>query len=169
MTLWTVAHQAPLSIGFFKQEYWSGLPFPPLESLPNLSIEPMSPALQTDSLPAEPSGKPFEVYECVKEQDFRVVERTESHLFLGSHHSGVPMPQPWFPWSPSQHAHIWVILEAFLNGQCCDWVNRVASGSLQQRTNDFEFEKNRSIGNSKISRGRGQVEKGFVLFLIGGV
>ena len=87
-------------------------------------------------------------------------------FFLGSHHSGVPTPQPWFPQAHHSMLHVWVILDIFLHGQCCDWVNRVASGSLQQRTNDFEFEKNRSIDNSKTSRGRGQVEKGFVFFLI---
>ena len=43
-TLWTVAHQAPLSIGFPRQEYWSGLPFPSPGNLPNPGIEPMSPA-----------------------------------------------------------------------------------------------------------------------------
>ena len=45
VTLWTVACQAPLSIGFFRQEYWSGLPFSPPEDLPNLGIELMSPEL----------------------------------------------------------------------------------------------------------------------------
>ena len=44
-TLWTVAHQAPLFMGFSRQEYWSGLPFPPLGYLPNPGIEPMSPEL----------------------------------------------------------------------------------------------------------------------------
>ena len=44
-TLWTVAHQAPLSMGFSKQEYWSGLPFPSLGDLPGPGIEPVSPAL----------------------------------------------------------------------------------------------------------------------------
>ena len=48
-TLWTVAHQAPLSMGFSRQEYWGGLPFPPLGDLPNPGIEPGSLALQTDS------------------------------------------------------------------------------------------------------------------------
>ena len=43
--LWTVAHQAPLSMGFSRQEYWSGLPFPSPRDLPNLGIEPRSPAL----------------------------------------------------------------------------------------------------------------------------
>ena len=43
VTPWTVAHQAPLSKGFSRQEYWSGLPFPPLGDLPNPGIKPMSP------------------------------------------------------------------------------------------------------------------------------
>ena len=63
-TLWTVAHQTPLSMGFFRQEYWSGLPFPPPGDLPDPRIEPTSPeptspVLQVDSLPIEPSGKPL--------------------------------------------------------------------------------------------------------------
>ena len=52
-TPWTVAHQAPLSVGFFRQEYWSGLLFPSLENLPDPGIEPRSPALQEDDLLAE--------------------------------------------------------------------------------------------------------------------
>ena len=55
---WTVAHQAPLSMEFFTQEHWSELPFPSPGDRPNLRIEPGSPALQADSLPSEPSGKP---------------------------------------------------------------------------------------------------------------
>ena len=61
MTPWTVARQAPPSMGFSRQEYWSGLPFPPPGDLPNPGIEPtspVSPALPADSLPAEPLGKP---------------------------------------------------------------------------------------------------------------
>ena len=45
VTPWTVAHQAPLSVGFSRQEYWSGLPFPSRGDLPNPRIEPGSPAL----------------------------------------------------------------------------------------------------------------------------
>jgi len=48
VTLWTVARQAPLSMEFFKQEYWSGLPCPPARDLPNPGIKPTSPALQAD-------------------------------------------------------------------------------------------------------------------------
>ena len=56
--LWTVAHQAPLSVGFPRQEDCSGLPFPSLGDLPNPGITPRSPALQVDSLPTDPPGKP---------------------------------------------------------------------------------------------------------------
>ena len=54
----TVAHQAPLSMEFSRQEYWSGLPCPPPGDLPNPGIEPRSPVLQADSLQAKPPGKP---------------------------------------------------------------------------------------------------------------
>ena len=47
-TLWTVTHQAPLSVEFSRQEYWSGLPFPSAGDLPDPGIEPMSPALQAN-------------------------------------------------------------------------------------------------------------------------
>ena len=57
VTPWTVAHQAPLSMGFSRQEYWSGLPFPSPGDLPNPGIEPGSPALQADALSPEPPGK----------------------------------------------------------------------------------------------------------------
>ena len=57
-TLWTVACQAPLSVGFSRPEYWSGQPFPSPEGHPNPGIEPRSPALQADSLPAGSQGKP---------------------------------------------------------------------------------------------------------------
>ena len=57
-TPWTVAHQAPPSMGFSRQEYWSGLLFPSLGDLPDPEIEPRSPALQADTLTSEPPGKP---------------------------------------------------------------------------------------------------------------
>ena len=56
---WTVAHQAPLSMGFSRQEYWSGLPFTSPGDLPNTGIEPRSPALQADTLTSVPPGKPY--------------------------------------------------------------------------------------------------------------
>ena len=57
-TPWTVAHQAPLSMGFSRQEYWSGLPFLPPGDLPDSGIKRASPTLEADSSPAEPPGKP---------------------------------------------------------------------------------------------------------------
>ena len=57
-TPWTVAYQAPLSMGFSRQECWNGLPFPSPGDLPDTGIEPGSPALQTDAFPSEPPGKP---------------------------------------------------------------------------------------------------------------
>ena len=57
-TPWTVSYHAPLSMGFSRQEYWSGLPFPSPGDLPDPGIKPWSPALQTDALPSEPPGKP---------------------------------------------------------------------------------------------------------------
>ena len=57
-TPWTVAYQSPLSVGFSRQEYWNGLPFPSPGDLPNPGMEPGSPALQTDALPSEPPRKP---------------------------------------------------------------------------------------------------------------
>ena len=55
--LWTVARQAPLSMAFSRQEHWSGLPCPPPQGLPNPGMEPVSPALQVDSLSSEPPSK----------------------------------------------------------------------------------------------------------------
>ena len=55
----TVAHQAPLLLGIFRQEYWSELPFPYPGDLPDPGIEPVSPALLADSLYIEPFRKPL--------------------------------------------------------------------------------------------------------------
>ena len=59
VTPWTIVHQVPLSKGFSRQEYWSGLPFRSPGDLPDSGIEPMSPALQADSLLSEPRGRPL--------------------------------------------------------------------------------------------------------------
>ena len=57
VTPWTVAYQAPPSMGFSRQEYWSGLPFPSPGDLPDPGIEPGSPAFQADALTSEPPGQ----------------------------------------------------------------------------------------------------------------
>ena len=57
-TPWTVAHQGPPSMGFSRQEYWNGLPFPSPGDLPDPGIEARSPAMQADALTSEPPGNP---------------------------------------------------------------------------------------------------------------
>ena len=78
----TVAHQAPLSMGFSRQEYWSGLPCPPSGDLPNLGIKPRSPALQVDSLQTEPPGNPsLNVYKALNSlRIFASVEENKKEL-----------------------------------------------------------------------------------------
>ena len=104
MTLWTVARQAPLSMGFFSQEYWSGLPFPPPVDLPNPGIKPessVSPALQADSLPAEPSGKSsgkrFMEQLNISQEGLEALRENPTGRSFGpartlSHQSGQPTP-----------------------------------------------------------------------------
>ena len=58
-TPWTVAYQAPLSVEFSRQEYWSGLPFPSPGDLPDPGIEAGPPTLQAEALPSEPPRKPI--------------------------------------------------------------------------------------------------------------
>ena len=60
VTPWTVARKVPLSMGFSRQEFWSGLPFPSPGDLPDPGIKPMSSAWQADSLPTELGGKSIE-------------------------------------------------------------------------------------------------------------
>ena len=59
VALWTVAWQAPLSMGFSRQEYWSGLPFPSPGNFPYPGIEPESPTLAGGLFSIEPPGKPY--------------------------------------------------------------------------------------------------------------
>ena len=61
-TPWTVTHQVPLSMGFSRQENWSGLPCPPPGDLPNPGIKPRSPELQAVSSPSEPPGKLYHLW-----------------------------------------------------------------------------------------------------------
>ena len=78
VTLWTVAHQAPLSMGFSRQEYWSGLPFPTPGDLPDPGIEPMSPvspALQADALQLSHLGSP-----CVTKKKKKKTNKPKNFL-----------------------------------------------------------------------------------------
>ena len=67
---WTAAHQAPLSMGFPRQEYGSGLPFPSPGDLPDLGIKPMFPVLAGGFFPTEPPGKPLKKDRCLNEKGF---------------------------------------------------------------------------------------------------
>ena len=79
-----IAHQAPPSMGFSRQEYWSGLPFPSPEDLPDPGIEPRSPTLQANTLTSDPPGKPKnQRLNCQHLLDHRKIKRVpEKHLFL---------------------------------------------------------------------------------------
>ena len=73
VTPWTVACQAPPSMGFSRQEYWSGLPFPSPGDLPYPGIKPKSPTLQADSLLTEPPEKPeWKLNEVKKKKKFSI-------------------------------------------------------------------------------------------------
>ena len=78
-TPWIVAYQASLSMGFSRQEYWSGLPFPSPGDLPNPGIESSSPAFQADAITSEPPGKPYNTLKiylcCQKWQHFLLSHR----------------------------------------------------------------------------------------------
>ena len=65
-TPWTIVYQASPSMGFSRQEYWNGVPLPSPGVLPDPGIEPGSPALQADTLPSEPPGKPIKkIDKCI--------------------------------------------------------------------------------------------------------
>ena len=90
-TPWTAACQAPLSMRFSRQRYWSGLPFPSSGDLPNPGIEPRSPALQADSLPTELQEKPTVYDKCLIKMEkavnlhnkvLRGREKLQSHNFI---------------------------------------------------------------------------------------
>ena len=98
-TLWTVAHQAPLSMEFSRQEFWSGLPCPPPGDLPNPGIESRSPPLQVDSLLFEPPGKP------------RILERV-AHPF--SRESSWPRNRTGISWIAGGFFISWATREALI-------------------------------------------------------
>ena len=70
---WTVAYKAPLSMGFSRKEYWSGLPFPSPGDLPDPGIKPGSSTLQADALPSEPPGKPHSHGYCSYKINFEIM------------------------------------------------------------------------------------------------
>ena len=79
---WTVALQAPLAMGFPRQEYWSGLPFPSLGDLPDPGIELGSPTLWADALPSEPPGSKLLLLRHNFSFQYSQVETIESLLIF---------------------------------------------------------------------------------------
>ena len=90
MTPWTVAHQAPLSIGFSRQQYWSGLSSPSPGDLPNPKIEPVSPALAGGLFTTEPSGKTKFVAATIKIQIQSLTTFSYHFLFILCVRSFIP-------------------------------------------------------------------------------
>ena len=88
-TLWNIVLQAPMSIGFSRQEYWSGFPCPSPGNLPNPGIKPRSPALQADALPSEPPGKPLKPRQHIKKQRHYIANKGPSSQNYGSTNSHV--------------------------------------------------------------------------------
>ena len=97
-TPWTVAYQAPLSMGFSRQECWSELPFPSPGDLPEPGIKPGSPALQADALPSEPPGKPCLVATlCTtlcEPMDCSPPDSLSMGFLRQEYWSGLPFPSP---------------------------------------------------------------------------
>ena len=111
MTPWTVAYQAPLSMGFPRQEYWNGLPFLSPGNLPNPGIKPTFPALQVASLPLSHQGSPGTNYSASNLSINLVSPPSYSHPFkmdLESSHANHCYhschPQTTTTFSPTPHA-----------------------------------------------------------------
>ena len=106
-TPWTVARQTPLSMGFSRPEYWSGLPFPSPGDLPNPGVKQGSPALQVDSSPSEPPAKPLIGYTPVQNKKLKkcpvselagfclLPEQDISPRLSSLYHKGSPLPGPY--------------------------------------------------------------------------
>ena len=94
VTPWTVTYQAPLSMGFSRQEHWSGLLFPSPGDLPDLGLKPSSPALHADTLPSEPPGK--ESY-----------DKPRQHIEKQRHCSANKCPYSQSYGFPSDHVWLW--------------------------------------------------------------
>ena len=120
---WTVDYKVSLPMGFFRQENWSGLPFPSPADLPNPGIEPRSPALQADALPSEPiittRGWKFALIQvtvhcmhCLMESSQQSVRKTSWHFhYVHLQWLLLEVRSPWCP-SPPQNLQ-WLVFEVF--------------------------------------------------------
>ena len=110
-TPWTVAYQAPLSMEFSSQDYWSGLPFPSPGDLPNPGIEPRSPALQTGALPSEPRNNKTISWFATP---WTVAYQAPPSMGLSrqEYWSGLPFPSPMHEsekWKWSRFSRVWLL------------------------------------------------------------
>ena len=106
VTPWIVACQAPPVMGFYRQEYWSGLSFPSPEHLPDPGIEPWSPALQAESLMCEPPGKPNTFpHEPHISLSLLITKWGELHSFL---HWLIHTQNTFSTFSPTSREMVWV-------------------------------------------------------------
>ena len=140
------SHQAPLSMGFSRPEYWSGLLFPSPGDLPSPGIEPRSPALQADSLPSEPPGKRKQSGGNVNCTQFHPLSTRVFHILCGTlwlHTQGEC-------WTPKKRAHS-LISVAKLTGCCFCEISLL----LERRTDKLVIEKSvlrkRFLKNNKLS------------------
>ena len=99
-TPWTAAYQAPPSMGFSRQECWSGLPFPSPGGLPNPGIEPGSPALQADALPSEPPAWYLMYIKCSVNVNCPWHDQYYQRSYHSSLYMDYPSPPPAYPNSP---------------------------------------------------------------------
>ena len=97
VTPWTVAHQAPLSMEFSRQEYWSGLSFSSPGDLPDPGIEPRSPTLQADALPSEPPGGGMQISSAFQFS----AQSCQTLQHHGLQHARPPCPSPMGAYSNS--------------------------------------------------------------------
>ena len=106
-TPWTIAHQAPLSMEFSRQEYWSGLPFPSPGDLSNPGIKLGSPTLQADALPSEPPGKPYTPKELIWKEKKKSKKNQGLHSITVKKDEPIPCFKCWLP-------HCWAAVSSKL-------------------------------------------------------
>ena len=151
-TPWTVAYQAPPSMGFSRQEYWSGLPFPSPGDLPNPGIEPRSPTFQADALTSEPPGKPHTITRNSQTE----LEYGRTSKFL---HNIFPERQNMFP---SRNSYFFPdklknSIKAILNIKyyVCSCVTMFLWGSITSNTRvNFPWLSEKSLVSSLRARSR---------------
>ena len=118
---WTVAHQAPSSMGFSRQEYWSGLPFPSPGDLPDPGIEPRSPTLQADALTSAPPGKPGVYKVPLNSGVIRSHCSCKSHQCVSESESEVTQLCPTL-WDPVDYGLPGSSIHGILQARILEWV-----------------------------------------------